>query len=87
MAGGDGTVACAARVLAGGAMPLGILPSGTMNLLARDLAIPIGDLAAAVVCLAEGMPRAIDVGEVGDRHRVAFRHVFCLVPTRLDIRK
>ena len=64
VAGGDGTVACAARVLAGGAMPLGILPSGTMNLLARDLAIPIGDLAAAVGCLAERMPRAIDVGWV-----------------------
>ena len=81
VAGGDGTVACAARVLAGGVMPLGILPSGTMNLLARDLAIPVGDLAAAVGCLAEGMPRAIDVGEVNG-------HVFLCgsmigLPTRL----
>lgn len=33
VAGGDGIVACAARVSAGGAMPLGILPFGTMNLL------------------------------------------------------
>jgi diacylglycerol kinase family enzyme len=65
--GGDGTVACAAQVLADTGTPLGILPSGTMNLLARDLAIPIGDLAAGVRVLAEGTPRAIDVGEVNGR--------------------
>ena len=41
--GGDGTVACAAQSLAGSSVPLGILPSGTINLLAKDLAISIGD--------------------------------------------
>ncbi len=64
MAGGDGTVACAAHALAGGTVALGILPFGTMNLMARDLSIPVGDLAAAVGCLIDGVPRAIDVGDV-----------------------
>ena len=67
VAGGDGTIACAAQVLAGTDTPLGILPSGTMNLLAKDLGIPIGDMDAAIALLAHGKPRRIDVGEVGGR--------------------
>ena len=64
VAGGDGTVACAAGVLAGTGSVLGILPFGTMNLLAKDLGIPVGDVPAAVRLLAEGDARAIDVAEV-----------------------
>ncbi len=65
VAGGDGTVACAAQHLLGTGVVLGILPFGTMNLLARDLGLPIGDTAAAIRVLAEGAPTAIDVGTVG----------------------
>lgn len=66
IAGGDGTIACAAQALAGGDGPaLGILPSGTMNLLARDLRLPVGDPQAAIRALMHGSVRAIDVGEVG----------------------
>lgn len=36
-AGGDGTIARAARVLAGGNIPLGIIPSGTANNIATSL--------------------------------------------------
>jgi diacylglycerol kinase family enzyme len=36
-AGGDGTIARAARALAGGTMPLGIVPSGTANNIATSL--------------------------------------------------
>jgi diacylglycerol kinase (ATP) len=36
-AGGDGTIARAAQVLAGGTMPLGIIPSGTANNIATSL--------------------------------------------------
>jgi len=62
--GGDGTVACAAQLLAGTGIPLGILPTGTMNLVARDLGIPIGDMAAAVGVLTHTEACSIDVGEV-----------------------
>lgn len=66
--GGDGTVACAAQALAGSGVTLGILPFGTMNLLAHDLGIPVDDLPAAVALLAGGVARDIDVGEVnGER--------------------
>ena len=64
VAGGDGTVACAALVMAGRELPLAILPFGTMNLLANDLGLPIGDTAAAVAVIGQGRIRAIDVGEV-----------------------
>ncbi len=64
VAGGDGTVACAAELLRGQPVPLGVLPFGTMNLLANDLALPIGDLPAAMRIIAAGQVRAIDVAEV-----------------------
>ena len=64
VAGGDGTVACAGHALAGSDIPLGILPYGTMNLLAKDLGLPIGDLETALKAIAEGNVRTIDVGEV-----------------------
>lgn len=63
VAGGDGTIASAAQALAGTETAFGILPLGTMNMLARDIGIPL-DLAAAVAALAEGTVKAIDVGEV-----------------------
>lgn len=61
--GGDGTIAAAAARLAGTGVPLGILPLGTMNLLARDLGLPL-ELEAAAAALAHGEVRRIDVAEV-----------------------
>ena len=61
--GGDGTVSCAAGQFAGGRRPLGILPLGTLNHLARDAGIPIGIEAAAKV-IAVGKVRPIDLAEV-----------------------
>ncbi len=66
VAGGDGTVACAAAALVGHATPLGILPLGTMNLLAKDLGLPL-DLDGAIANLAAGVRRPIDVGDVNGR--------------------
>jgi len=64
--GGDGTIACAAAALVGKAIPLGILPLGTMNFLARDLGVPL-DIDGAVAMLVTGARRRIDVGEVNGR--------------------
>lgn len=61
--GGDGTIRSVAGVLAGGNVPLGVLPVGTLNHFARDLGIPV-DLPAAVRLIVDGAPRALDVGEV-----------------------
>jgi diacylglycerol kinase family enzyme len=63
VAGGDGTAAGAAQILAGSDTELGLLPLGTLNHLARDLGIPI-DLGEAADIAVNGQPAAIDVGEV-----------------------
>ena len=64
--GGDGTLGCAAGVLAGSGTALGILPLGTRNHLAGDLGIPV-DLAAAARVIAAGHTRGIDLARVNDR--------------------
>ena len=51
--GGDGTLSCAAGQLAGTGRPLGILPLGTLNHLARDAGIP-ADLEEAAAVIAAG---------------------------------
>jgi len=62
-AGGDGTVSAVAAALVGTATPLGILPLGTLNHLARDLKISF-NLQEAARTIAEGKIHEIDVGEV-----------------------
>jgi YegS/Rv2252/BmrU family lipid kinase len=64
--GGDGTVSAAAATLAGSDVALGVLPLGTLNLFARSLGIPI-DLDQAVVALATGDVRSVDLGDVNGR--------------------
>jgi YegS/Rv2252/BmrU family lipid kinase len=63
LAGGDGTMNAAAAALIETGLPLGILPLGTANDLARTLGIPPDAEAAAQVIL-EGHRRRIDLGEV-----------------------
>jgi diacylglycerol kinase family enzyme len=66
VAGGDGSVACAAAALLGTGISLGLIPSGTMNLLAKDLHIDLSDRDAAIRILAEGQSRRIDAGALGE---------------------
>ena len=67
-AGGDGTVSAVADGLIGSKTPLGIIPLGTANVLARELGIPV-DLEGACTLLAgPHAERAIDVMKVGHRH-------------------
>jgi YegS/Rv2252/BmrU family lipid kinase len=61
--GGDGTVREVCAELAGTGIPVGIIPAGTGNLLARNLAIPLY-LRAAIDVAFTGQDRAIDMVEV-----------------------
>jgi diacylglycerol kinase (ATP) len=61
-AGGDGTVRCVAEVLSGGDIPMGLLPLGTGNLLARNLGMDVTDYDGAMAGTLIGTERKIDVG-------------------------
>ena len=66
VAGGDGTVASAASVLAGTSTALAVLPGGTLNHFARDHGIPSDPDEALRVAL-EGPVKAVDVGYLNDQ--------------------
>ena len=65
--GGDGTLNAAVQVLVQRSLPLGIIPLGTANNLARTLGIP-SDLDAACAASAGATSRRIDLGWVNDRY-------------------
>lgn len=58
--GGDGTVRTVCAELAGTGIPVGVIPAGTGNLLARNLGIPLY-LQAAIDVALNGQDRAIDL--------------------------
>jgi diacylglycerol kinase (ATP) len=60
-AGGDGTVRCVAEVLAGTGTPLGLVPLGTGNLLARNLGVDISDPVSACFDVLNGSEKSLDV--------------------------
>ncbi len=62
--GGDGTVREVCAELAGTGIPVGIVPAGTGNLLARNLGIPLYIRSAIDVALS-GQDQAIDLVKVG----------------------
>jgi diacylglycerol kinase family enzyme len=77
-AGGDGTVRAVAEVVHGSDATLALLPSGTGNLLARNMRLPIDDLGASVRTLFAGEDARIDFGDLvveregGEREQFGF---------------
>lgn len=66
--GGDGMINLGVQAVHGSRVPLGLVPSGTGNDMARGLGIPIGDTEAAIEHLAAALqraPRTIDAGTIG----------------------
>jgi len=80
-AGGDGTVRAVAEALRGTGVTMALLPSGTGNLLARNLDIHFTHLADTVALAFGGVDRRIDLGlasivrENGDTEQ----HVFLVM--------
>lgn len=66
VAGGDGTVNEVVNGLADRDLPIAVLPFGTANVLALELALP-DDPAAIARLVLEGTPRSIHLGRVDDR--------------------
>lgn len=64
--GGDGTFNEAAGALVGTPVPLGLVPAGSGNGLARALGMP-WDPAAAIAVAFDGRPRTIDAGRMAGR--------------------
>jgi diacylglycerol kinase family enzyme len=64
VAGGDGTVRAVADAMADTGTPLTIVPSGTGNLFARNLGLPLDDPERAMAAAFGPRRRAVDIGRV-----------------------
>lgn len=64
VAGGDGTVRAVSEAIAGTGVPLTIVPSGTGNLLARNLNLPLNDTASIIEATFSGTTVPVDAGRV-----------------------
>jgi diacylglycerol kinase (ATP) len=80
-AGGDGTIRAVAESLRGTEIPLALLPSGTGNLLARNMSLALDNLDSSVTTAFHGEPRPIDVGVVEAERADGSRssHVFLVM--------
>lgn len=83
--GGDGTIGAVSKAFIGSTSTLGLLPLGTGNSLARDLAIP-AEVNAACEVIKEGQSRMIDLGSVNGQYfvNVATIGLSTLIAEELD---
>ncbi len=83
--GGDGTVNEVAEGMVHSAVPLGVLPAGTANVLAHE--IKLGRTAPeAAARLALCVPRRISLGRVSPAGGAPSRHFLCMAGAGLDAR-
>lgn len=73
-AGGDGTISEAANGLVGSSLPLGIIPLGTANVVAHEIALSRSPKAVAET-IANGRPTTIHLGKIGERRFVMMASV------------
>ncbi len=66
-AGGDGTINGVVNGVAGSNARMGILPLGTVNVLAKEIGIPQGNLAAAWEIIVKGETLALDLPVANDQ--------------------
>jgi diacylglycerol kinase (ATP) len=81
--GGDGTIRAVAAAVVGTETPLGLLPAGTANLLARNLGLPTDSLDEALKIALTGQNKRIDVGRLtldrSDEHRSPEHQIFLIM--------
>jgi diacylglycerol kinase (ATP) len=80
-AGGDGTVRAVAEALRGSGVPIALVPSGTGNLLARNLSLTLTDQEVSIGAAFTGGDRRIDLGIATIRRAdaTAEEHVFLVM--------
>jgi YegS/Rv2252/BmrU family lipid kinase len=66
VAGGDGTINTVASACVEAKRPLGLVPAGTFNYIARNLGVPT-EVSQAVSMIVNGEVRQVDVGEINGR--------------------
>lgn len=69
--GGDGTTQLGVNICVPNQIPLGLVPAGSGNDQARELAVPLGDPEAAVQLIIDSLdsPRRVDVMRVATSYR------------------
>ena len=90
-AGGDGTINEVVNGIAGLDVSLGILPTGTMNILACELGLPTAQLEQCWEIIQRGFTRSIDLAMANDQYFVQLAGIgldaLALRETDLNMRK